>query len=302
MTTSELPPDAATKTLGLSDGRTLAYVEFGDPDAPLVIHNHGGPSCRLEGRLLANGATSNGLRLVAVDRPGLGQSSPQRNRSYEGWCADLVAIADALGYPEFGVSGWSEGGPWPIAAAHYIDASRLRHVTSIAGGNFGTFGDNWAARYQDKADALGGKLAMHSRLAFHLMYEMLALDARHFGKSYLHTCYKAVNSYDQRLLDDPAIAGVWQAMSAECFAQGSSGLVEDAELLYHHWAFDVTSIQRPVHLWQGTEDRLIPYALNKEIADRMPGAVWHEVDGGGHLIAVGESDAIFAVAARELGA
>ena len=295
-----LPPVGETKTIETPDGRKLAYLEFGDPSAPLVIHNHGGPSCRLEGQLLANGATKNGLRLVAVDRPGIGQSSPQKDRSYKGWCDDMVTIADTLGYQQFGVSGWSEGGPWPIAAAFYIDQQRLRHVTSIAGGNFGTFGDNWAAQYQDKADALGGKLAMHSKLAFHLMYEMLGLDAKHFRKSYLKTCYKAVNDYDQKLLADPAIGAAWGDLSAECFAQGSIGLVEDSELLYHQWAFDVTKIERPVHMWQGTDDHLIPYALNKQIADRMPGAVWHEVEGAGHLVAVGEADSIFAIAAEEL--
>ena len=65
---------------------------------------------------------------------------------------DLLTIADALGYREFGVSGWSEGGPWPLAAAAYLDPARLRHVTSIAGGNYGTFGDMWAAKFMDKID------------------------------------------------------------------------------------------------------------------------------------------------------
>lgn len=302
VTQEQLPPIGETKTIDTADGRKLAYIEFGDPSAPLVIHNHGGPSCRLEGQVLANGAMKNGLRLVAVDRPGIGQSSRQKDRTYKGWCDDLLTIADALGYQQFGVSGWSEGGPFPIAAAFYIDQTRLRHVTSIAGGNFGTFGDNWAAQYQDKADALGGKLAMHSKLAFHLMYEMLGLDAKHFRKSYLKTCYNAVNDYDKRLLDDPEIAAAWGDMSAECFAHGSIGLVDDSELLYHQWAFDVTKIERPVHMWQGTDDLLIPYELNKQIADRMPGAVWHEVEGAGHLVAIGEADNIFAIAAEELTA
>ena len=59
------------------DGRRLAYLEVGDPKGPLVLHNHGGPSSRLEARLLADAADGNGLRLVCVDRPGQGQSSPQ---------------------------------------------------------------------------------------------------------------------------------------------------------------------------------------------------------------------------------
>ena len=98
---------------------------------PLVIHNHGGPSSRFEARLLADAASKNRLRLVCVDRPGMGQSSPQKTRSYSGWADDMVTIANALGYREFGVTGWSEGGPWALAAAAYIDpgstAPRQQH-------------------------------------------------------------------------------------------------------------------------------------------------------------------------------
>src|SRR5688500_2027682 len=83
-----LPVVRATRFVETLDGRKLAYVEFGDPSSPLVIHNHGGPSSRLEGRLLANGATSNGLRLVSVDRPGIGRSTPQKHRSFESWAND----------------------------------------------------------------------------------------------------------------------------------------------------------------------------------------------------------------------
>ena len=149
------------------------------------------------------------MRLVSVDRPGFGQSSPQQHRTYQGWAEDLTAIADALGYEQFGVSGWSEGGPWPLGAAAYIDPARLRHVTSIAGGDYGTFGDNWAAPYQDKVDALGGSLALHHKLAFHMMYEMLGLDAVHFRTSYLKNVMKLVNDYDREILARPAVGSAF---------------------------------------------------------------------------------------------
>lgn len=290
-----------TGTVTTPDGRTLACLEVGDRRGPLVLHNHGGPSSRLEARLFADAAAKNRIRLVCVDRPGIGRSSRQKIRSYAGWAADLTAIADTLGCREFGVTGWSEGGPWALAAAAHIDVRRLRHVSSIAGGSYGTFGDNWAADQLSKADAIGGTLALRFTPGFRLMYAVLGLTAKRYRRAYIDQLRKAVNGYDREILRRPEIEAAFSDTSAECFAQGSDGLVRDSELLYRRWAFDVAKIERPVHMWQGTDDRLVAASINRTVADRMPGAVWHEVEGAGHFVAVGSADDIFAIAAAELG-
>jgi pimeloyl-ACP methyl ester carboxylesterase len=282
------------------DGRSLSYVEVGDPGGPLVIHNHGGPSSRLEARLLADAALKNRLRLVCVDRPGMGRSSPQRARSYAGWAQDLTTIADALGVHEFGVTGWSEGGPWALAAAAYIDPARLRHVSSIAPGSYGAFGDNSAAQYLSKVDAFGGRLALRFKPGFRLMYAVLGVSAKRFSASFVKQIQNSVSEYDREILQRPGVATAFGDACAECFSHVSDGLVRDAELLYRRWAFDVSAIERRVHLWQGLDDRLVPDPVNKAVADAMPGAIWHPVDGAGHFVAVGKGDDILAIAAAEL--
>jgi pimeloyl-ACP methyl ester carboxylesterase len=232
----------------------------------------------------------------------MGQSSRQKARSYSGWAEDLVVVANALGYREFGVTGWSEGGPWALAAAAYIDPARLRHVTSIAPGSYGAFGDNSAAQYLSKVDALGGTLALRFTPGFRLMYATLGLTAKRFPRSFVKQIRSSLNDYDQQLLSRPENAAAFGDACAECFAHGSDGLVRDAELLYRRWAFDIAAIQRPVHVWQGLDDKLVPDPINKAVADAMPGAVWHPVNGAGHFVAIGSGDAIFAIAAEELGA
>jgi pimeloyl-ACP methyl ester carboxylesterase len=187
-------PIGATTSVATEGGRILTCSEVGDPHGPLVIHNHGGPSSRLEAHLLAESASKNRLRLICVDRPGIGQSTPQRNRTYSGWPDDLVTIADALGYHEFGVTGWSEGGPWALAAAAYIDPLRLRHVTSIAGGSYGAFGDNWAADQLSKTDALGGSLALRFEPGFRVM-----CGARHSRQTLSWHLLQAIAEGRQRL-------------------------------------------------------------------------------------------------------
>src|SRR6266404_3889410 len=46
--------------------RSLFYCQVGDPNGPLVLHNHGGPSSRLEVGLFALHALNLGLRFVCV--------------------------------------------------------------------------------------------------------------------------------------------------------------------------------------------------------------------------------------------
>jgi pimeloyl-ACP methyl ester carboxylesterase len=284
------------------DGRMLACLEVGDPVGPLVLHNHGGPSSRLEARLFDDAAARHRLRFVCVDRPGIGQSSPHEGRSFASWAEDLTMVADHLGCGRFAVTGWSEGGPWALAAAAFIDPVRLAHVASVAGGSYGAFGDNWAAPWLGRADALGGFLALHMEPGFRLMYAALGFTADHMRKGYIRALAKAVNESDRALLSSPGVETAFSGMSAECFAHGSDGLVRDAQLLYRAWAFDVTKITRAVHLWQGTDDRLVPAVINRTIAQRMPGAVWHEVEGAGHFVALGSVDAILGAAARDLEA
>jgi hypothetical protein len=45
-------------------------------------------------------------------------------------------------------------------------------------------------------------------------------------------------------------------------------------------------------MWQGDADTLVASTINTTIADRMPGAIWHPVEGGGHFVAIGAGDEI----------
>ena len=71
---------SAGKTIQLSDGRTLAYLDTGDPEGRPVFYFHGGPGSRLEGLLFDELNQQLGIRMIAPDRPGHGLSDFQRDR------------------------------------------------------------------------------------------------------------------------------------------------------------------------------------------------------------------------------
>lgn len=66
----------------LADGRRLGYDERGPSTGKPLFYFHGSPSSRLESTLYVseNSLHSLNIRLIVMDRPGLGLSDFQPNR------------------------------------------------------------------------------------------------------------------------------------------------------------------------------------------------------------------------------
>ena len=113
----------AGQELELPDGRVLGFDEYGARDGTPLFYFHGTPGARLEWHLFGgeNAAQRLGLRIIAVDRPGMGLSTFQPGRRITDWPADVRAVADALQLGTFAVLGCSGDGArlacFPRAAA-----------------------------------------------------------------------------------------------------------------------------------------------------------------------------------------
>ncbi len=111
---------ATDKTIQLHDGRTLGYAEYGIAERKALFYFHGHPGARLEARFLAEQAEQAGVRLIGVDRPGMGLSTFKANRRLLDWPDDVVELADRLRLNRFAVVGFSGGGPYALACAYKI--------------------------------------------------------------------------------------------------------------------------------------------------------------------------------------
>ena len=125
-----------TEHYTLEDGRTLAYAEFGDPDGHPVFHAHGGPGSRLEGQIFHKAALRRGYRIIATDRPGMGESTYLLNRTLLDYPKDIAELADALGFEKFGVMGWSGGGAHTTVCGYLIPERLLFNLTFAGYTNF----------------------------------------------------------------------------------------------------------------------------------------------------------------------
>ena len=66
---------SSEKTTQLHDGRTLGFVDYGNPTGQILFYFHGHPGSRLEAKFLADEPLKAGIHLIGVDRPGMGLSA-----------------------------------------------------------------------------------------------------------------------------------------------------------------------------------------------------------------------------------
>ena len=100
-------------------GRAIGYEQYGDPAGRPVMLFHGFGDSRLTRPDDAQTAAS-GVRLVTVDRPGIGLTDPLPARTLLDRIGDVTALADHLGLDRFAVLGWSGAGPHALACGHTL--------------------------------------------------------------------------------------------------------------------------------------------------------------------------------------
>ena len=78
-------------TIRLASGHTVGFADYGIADATAVLWCHGGPGSRLDPAYLRREASEAGLRIIGIDRPGYGLSTPQPGRTIAGWVPEALA-------------------------------------------------------------------------------------------------------------------------------------------------------------------------------------------------------------------
>src|SRR3954451_715517 len=104
--------------IAVGDDRQIGFAEFGDPQGRAIFWLHGTPGARrqipMEARVYAE---QRQIRLIGIDRPGIGSSTPYQYDTVFAFAEDLATIADTLGIDKFEVIGLSGGGPYALACA-----------------------------------------------------------------------------------------------------------------------------------------------------------------------------------------
>lgn len=279
---------ALAATLALADGRTLGFDDVGDGDGTPVLFVHGSPDSRRARHPDDSIALDLGIRLVAVDRPGAGLSTPNPAGTVGSFADDVIHLADHLGVDRWRPFGWSAGSTFALAVAarHPERVSRV----AIAGGLV-PFDAYSAPGILDDAD--GGR-HMVAELGAELGPRGMAEVAAPMLVPYpcdeaLAIEYVSESADPRRRADLDSVPGALEAMAAgvlDSVAQGLEGVHRDLELQVEAPDVNWSAVAVPVDLWYGGLDTAAPPAFGRWWTDQLPTANLITDEDAGHLVAL----------------
>jgi pimeloyl-ACP methyl ester carboxylesterase len=265
------------KIVILPDKRKLSYLDIGDEKGKVVLYFHGVPSAADEWSMWGDEeiVKALGIRLIAIDRPGLGLSSLHLNRSISDWAKDITHFADTLGIEKFSILGYSGGGPYAAACAALIP-DRLESVGMVS-----------SVVSFDKENVLEGtnpwnvqflKSSIEKPLLFRFLYRQVGLIAKLSPKQYLKKALETFETADAEVFSIPKVHGA--LFSAKGSAKGQQ---IDTKLIISSWDFDLKDIQIPVYIWHGGKDHNASPAMGRYLQKSIPNCIMNYLPEDGHV-------------------
>ena len=275
-----MPEPELLKTVKLSDGRSLSYASFGDPAGKPVFYFHGFPGSRFEPQSNHEAYLKAGIRLLALDRPGMGQSTRKSKRKLLDWPDDVVEVAKILNLEKFSVLGVSGGGPYALACARAIPGY-LDKVTVACG-----------LGPMDAPNATSGMM-LSNRVLFRygrffppLLRLSVFLMVRQLSSKPVKGFEKFVEGLpepDRLVLSEPEAQEFVLTSAVEGVCQGGGPLLEEIRIYSKLWGFKLDDLNIPISLFQGEVDIDVPASMARYQAELIPDCELNLYPTDGHF-------------------
>ena len=223
-----------------------------------MLFFHGCPDTRRIAMTGEQAAHGTGVRLLCVNRPGYGSSTPTAS-THTSVARDAAELLDLWGIERVAALGMSVGGTYAAAfAATYPD--RTTALGLVASPAMGTESDGTV---EDAVERMRPEF-MRWRAGIDPDDE----DDEALAGRFLEALPPADAALLRPLGTETVAAMIWEAVTKP------QGYLRDAALLFRPWDFEVSDVRCPVSVWVGDADDKARAALPWWV-ERLPGA---EVD------------------------
>eukprot|EP01059_Diplonema_ambulator_P023402 TRINITY_DN3888_c1_g1_i1.p1 TRINITY_DN3888_c1_g1~~TRINITY_DN3888_c1_g1_i1.p1 ORF type:complete len:272 (+),score=51.20 TRINITY_DN3888_c1_g1_i1:208-1023(+) len=252
---------ANLKRLVLSDGRTLAFREYGAATGLAVVFAHGNLNSRMFSPMwdTTQDVTEKcGVRLIAVDRPGYGGSTFLEGRTYRSFGEDVRQLMQSLELDKIAMLGYSSGGPNVLGAA----------------------------------SVLGDKVLCCGLFSSDGPYKEMGINVRMFGKESItqaELVERAKGNADElraayQKAKPERVAMLMSDLDTALEQGPEAGPSQDGWLESRDWGIDLSAVTCPVLLYHGDQDADVPHQCSEYLAKQLPNAQLCIFEGENHSL------------------
>jgi pimeloyl-ACP methyl ester carboxylesterase len=264
----------------LKDGRELEIADNGINSESAIVFHHGTPGHASSWSDWLESAASAGIRAIAYSRAGYGTSDRNPGRSVINVNTDIAQVLDAKNITKFVSIGWSGGGPHCLA-----NTFEPRNVGAISLAGVGAFGvddlDFLEGMGPENHDEFGAALKGEAVIDQWMNDNAGAMKSV-TGSDIIEAFGGLIGDADKAVLE----GGEADAMAASmrsALAVSFDGWIDDDLVFVKKWGFDLALITKPVFLWQGDDDFMVPHAHSYWLEKHIPTATLTFKPGEGHI-------------------
>jgi len=264
----------------LSDGRKLEVTTAGTPSQEAVVFHHGTPGATSTWDGWLTEVAAQGGFAIAYSRAGYGTSSRREGRTVIDNASDIEEVLKHFGITRIVSIGWSGGGPHCLA-----DTTLYQSVAAISIAGVGTFGASdlnflegmGEENHVEFTAATEGPAAIEA-----WMQENSPPIAVVTADQIVEAFGGLIGEADKKALNEGAAEGTAKSYR-QSLMETYYGWMDDDLAFVEPWGFDLASITKPVELWQGNDDFMVPHAHGYWLESKIPTAKLNFVPGEGHI-------------------
>lgn len=277
--------------IAVGEDRQIGFAEFGAAQGRAVFWLHGTPGARrqipMEARMFAE---QQNIRLIGIDRPGIGSSTPFQYENVLAFAADMTKIADTLGVEKMAVVGLSGGGPYTLACAAALPDRVV--AAGVLGGVAPTVGPDAIDGGLMKLGTAAAPIIEVAGAPLRLAASRLIRLIRPVAEPALYIYAGVSPEADRKMLVRPE----FKAMFLDDLLNGSrkqmAAPFADIVVFARDWGFRLDEVKVPVRWWHGDRDHIVPFAHGQHVVSRLPDAELHHLPGESHLAGLGRAEDI----------
>ena len=264
----------------LKDGRELEILDNRINSDSAIVFHHGTPGHASSWTEWLESAANAGIRALSYSRAGYGTSDRNPGRSVISINNDIAQLLDAKGIAKFVSIGWSGGGPHCIA-----NTFEPRNLGAISLAGVGAFGvsdlDFLEGMGPENHDEFGA--ALKGEVVIDQWMEDNAGAMKTVTGSEIREAFGGlIGDADKAVLEGDA-ADQMAASMRSALAVSFDGWIDDDLVFVKNWGFDLGAITKPVFLWQGDDDFMVPHAHSYWLEKHIPTAKLTFKAGEGHI-------------------